>query len=173
MFRMTPATPRYDRHAETARAAALQALALLGTAPEREFDALVALAAELLGCSTALLNLVDNDRLFVKARTTPGAMTFDRATAFCDRTVVDDCLTVIDDTLCDERFRHSPLVTDVGVRFYAGAPLRVADPDGVRRADRRCAERCRRRTACRPRGGRHPDRRLAAAHRRRSGRRRR
>ena len=134
MFRMTPATPRYDRHAETARAAALQALALLGTAPEREFDALVALAAELLGCSTALLNLVDNDRLFVKARTTPGAMTFDRTTAFCDRTVVDDCLTVIDDTLCDERFRHSPLVTDVGVRFYAGAPLRVADPDGVRRA---------------------------------------
>ncbi|HWU74789.1 MAG TPA: GAF domain-containing protein, partial [Sphingomonas sp.] len=127
---MLPATVRYDRHAETARAAALQALALLGTAPEREFDALVALAAELLGCSTALLNLVDNDQLFVKARTTLGAMTFARGTAFCDRTVIDDQLTVIDDTLSDERFRDSPLVTDVGVRFYAGAPLRVADPDG-------------------------------------------
>ncbi len=123
-----------DRHGEAARAAALQALALLGTAPEREFDALVALAAELLGCSTALLNLVDNDRMFVKARTTPGAISFDRGTAFCDRTVIDDRLTVIDDTLSDERFRHSPLVTDVGVRFYAGAPLRVADPDGIRRA---------------------------------------
>ncbi|WP_341207931.1 diguanylate cyclase [uncultured Sphingomonas sp.] len=134
MTDMTPDLPCYDRPAETARAAALQALALLGTAPEREFDALVALAAELLGCSTALLNLVDNDRLFVKARTTPGAMTFARDTAFCDRTVVDDRMTVIDDTLDDERFRHSPLVTDVGVRFYAGAPLRVADPDGVRRA---------------------------------------
>ncbi|MEH3103271.1 MAG: diguanylate cyclase [Sphingomonas phyllosphaerae] len=131
---MIPATSCYDSSAEAARAAALQALALLGTASEREFDALVALAAELLGCSTALLNLVDNDRLFVKARTTPGPMAFARDTAFCDRTVADDRLTVIDDTLADERFRDSPLVTDAGVRFYAGAPLRVADPDGVRRA---------------------------------------
>ncbi|MEH3122332.1 MAG: diguanylate cyclase [Sphingomonas phyllosphaerae] len=131
---MTSKVSPFDRHAETARAAALQALALLGTAPEREFDALVALAAELLGCPTALLNLVDHDRLFVKARTTPGVMAFARDTAFCDRTVVDDRVTVIRDTMDDERFRDSPLVTDVGVRFYAGAPLRVADPDGVRRA---------------------------------------
>ena len=124
-------TSRYD---EEARAAALQALALLDTAPEREFDALVALAAELLGCPTALLNLVDHDRLFVKARTTPGAMVLERDGAFCDRTVTDDRVTVIDDTLADERFRSSPFVTDAGVRFYAGAPLHVPDPDGVRRA---------------------------------------
>ncbi|MDR6788362.1 diguanylate cyclase (GGDEF)-like protein [Sphingomonas sp. BE138] len=125
------ASRRYD---EEARAAALQALALLDTAPEQEFDALVALAAELLGCPTALLNLVDHDRLFVKARSTPGAMSFDRDSAFCDRTVVEDRLVVIDDTLADERFCKSRLVTDAGVRFYAGAPLHVPDPEGVRRA---------------------------------------
>ncbi|KQN92777.1 hypothetical protein ASE95_08985 [Sphingomonas sp. Leaf231] len=123
-----------DVHGEAARAAALEALALLGTEPEREFDALVALAAELLGCSTALLNLVGHDRVFVKARTVPGAAVFERETAFCDRTVVEDRLTVIDDTLADARFRESPLVTDAGIRFYAGAPLHVPDPDGVRRA---------------------------------------
>jgi diguanylate cyclase (GGDEF)-like protein len=131
---MTRTLPAYDRAVESARAAALQALALLGTEPEKEFDALVALAAELLGCPVALLNLVDEDRMFVKARTTPGAMSFERDSAFCNRTVIDDRLTVIDDTLADERFRESPLVTDAGVRFYAGAPLHVPDPDGVRRA---------------------------------------
>ncbi|WP_022687783.1 diguanylate cyclase domain-containing protein [Sphingomonas phyllosphaerae] len=131
---MTRTGTTYDRAVESGRAAALQALALLGTETEKEFDALVALAAELLGCPTALLNLVGEDRLFVKARTTPGAMSFERDTAFCDRTVVDDRMTVIDDTLADERFRESPFVIDAGVRFYAGAPLHVPDPDGIRRA---------------------------------------
>lgn len=114
--------------------AALQALALLGTEPEREFDALVALAADLLGCPLALLNLIDNDQLFVKARSSPGETSINRDGAFCDRTVTDDRVTVIDDTLADARFRDSALVVDHGIRFYAGAPLHVPDPEGVRRA---------------------------------------
>jgi len=52
---------------EARRVAALQALALLDSEPELEFDALVALAAEMLGCPNALLTLVDSNRLWIKA----------------------------------------------------------------------------------------------------------
>ena len=119
---------------EARRLAALQALALLDTEPEKEFDALVALAAGLLGCPTALLNLVDHDRIWIKARTTPGVREVERDIAFCTRTIATGGVTVIGDTLADEQFRDSPLVTEAGVRFYAGAALHVPDPDGVRRA---------------------------------------
>ncbi|KTT73477.1 diguanylate cyclase domain-containing protein [Sphingomonas endophytica] len=121
-------------HVEAQRLAALQALHLVDSAPEREFDALVALAAELLGCPTALLNLVDRDRVWVKARTSPGPAELPRDITFCARTVIDDRLTVIDDTLDDDRYHDTPLVCDAGVRFYAGAPLHVADSEGVRHA---------------------------------------
>lgn len=131
---MNASIPALPLHDEAQRLAALQALALLESAPEKEFDALVTLAADLLGCPTALLNLVDRDRVWVKARTSPGPAEMPRDTTFCDRTVVDDRLTVIDDTLDDERYRDTPLVSDAGVRFYAGAPLHVADTDGVRHA---------------------------------------
>lgn len=119
---------------ESDRLAALHALAMLDSDPEGEFDALVALASELLGCATAMLNLVDRDRVWIKASTTPGPREFPRDIAFCDTTITNDEMTVIDDTLADERFRDSVLVTETGVRFYAGAPVHVPDNNGVRRA---------------------------------------
>ena len=65
---MSSALPTADMFAdETRRLAALHALALLDSEPEREFDALVALAADMLSCPTAMLTLVDTDRLWIKA----------------------------------------------------------------------------------------------------------
>ncbi|MCI1141613.1 hypothetical protein MOP88_03445 [Sphingomonas sp. WKB10] len=64
-----PPQAAYD---EAGRLAALHALNLLDSEPEREFDAVVALAADLLGCPTALISLVDRDQIWVKAMNAPG-----------------------------------------------------------------------------------------------------
>ncbi|TCP30656.1 diguanylate cyclase [Sphingomonas sp. BK235] len=131
---MAPPSPSAGAD-ETARVAALNALALLDSEPEKEFDALVALAAQLLGCPTALLNLVDRDRLWIKASTAPnGTRQIARDITFCDRVVTERELVVIDDLTADPRFGTSPLVVEAGLRFYAGAPVNVLGSDGERHA---------------------------------------
>jgi diguanylate cyclase (GGDEF)-like protein len=116
---------------ETSRLAALHALALLDSEPEKEFDALVALAAELLGCPTALITLIDRNRLWIKASTTPGERELDRDIAFCDSTIRQHEPMIVDDLSHDARFHDNPLVT-AGARFYAGTAIHVADGEGIR-----------------------------------------
>lgn len=119
---------------EADRLAALHALALLDSEPEREFDALVALAAKLLDCPAALLNLIDRDRMWVKASTMPVARDVPRDLSICDRTIMSDRLVVIDDVSRDKRYGANPLIVRSAVRFYAGMPLFVPDSEGIRRA---------------------------------------
>lgn len=134
-LRAIPDTRPPDGGNEDSRLAALHALALLDTEPEAAFDALVALAAELLGCPTALLTLVDRDRQWVKARIGSDLTQTPRDIAFCDQTVRDDRLTVIADATADPRFNANRLVTGPpGIRFYAGTPIHVRGTGGTRHA---------------------------------------
>ncbi|MCI4654282.1 sensor domain-containing diguanylate cyclase [Sphingomonas aquatilis] len=123
-----PPQAAYD---EAGRLAALHALNLLDSEPEREFDAVVALAAELRGCPTALISLVDRERIWVKAMNAPGPNELGRNVAMCDRTVRQNELMVITDMTLDAHYRTSPVVTDAGNRFYAGVPIHVVDGQGV------------------------------------------
>ncbi len=130
MTHAAPASrPLYD---EAARIAALHALALLDSEPEKEYDALVALAAEMLGCPTALITLIDRKRLWIKASTTPGMSELDRDIAFCDRTIRQDTPMIVDDLTQDSRFHDNPLVAEGGMRFYAGTAICAHDANGVR-----------------------------------------
>ncbi len=124
--------PRVD---EARRLAALHALALLDSAPEREFDALVTLAAQMLNVPTALLTLIDRDRQWIKAAAGFEEREFPRSVAFCDHTIRGAEPMVVDDARHDARFADNPLVTrDGGVRFYAGAPIHAVDSEGERHA---------------------------------------
>ena len=119
---------------ETRRLAALHALDLLDTEPEAEFDALVALAAQLLDCPMALLTLVDRDRQWVKARAGEVEANVCRTDAICDHTIRDAAPLVVETLLVDPRFTGNPLVAAPGgLRFYAGAPIHAA-ADGKPRA---------------------------------------
>lgn len=118
---------------ERARLATLHALALLDSEPEKEFDALVALATQMLECPLAMLNLVDKDRLWVKAASAPSPREIRRDIAFCDQVIRGDRVCVLHDTATDPRFGGSPLVAE-GMRFYAGAPLHATDQNGQRHA---------------------------------------
>ncbi len=119
---------------EAARLAALRVLALMDAEPQQEFTALTALASRLIGCPTALINMVDRDRVWITAGDVPGPRELRRDVAFCDRTIRTDATVVIDDLTLDAEYAANPLVTEGGMRFYAGAPLHVEGDDGLRHA---------------------------------------
>jgi len=114
---------------EAARLASLRALGVLDTAPEPEFDALVAIAARLFGTPVSLISLVDAQRQWFKANLgLPGTSETPRDIAFCAHAILGDAPLVVPDAAADPRFRDNPLVTgEPGIRFYAGAPLTLAD----------------------------------------------
>ena len=125
-----PPSPSFD---DARRLAALHALALTGGGPSADFDAIVKLAADMLDCPVAMLNLIDRDRLLVKASHGIDLEELPRDQAFCDHTIRQGDPMVIDDLRDDPRFAGNPNVTPAdGARFYAGIAIHAVDPDGVR-----------------------------------------
>lgn len=114
---------------EAQRVAALRTLGILDTEPEAEFDELAELAAAVCGVSTSLVTLLDERRQFHKARV--GMLDLQelpRSVSFCEYTIQQDGVFLIEDATEDPRFEANPLVTGApGVRFYAGAPLVTSD----------------------------------------------
>lgn len=113
---------------EAERLAALNALDILDTPAEQAFDHLTELACAALGVASSAVSLIDHDRQWFKARS---GIPFDqtaRDIAFCDHAVAARALLVVPDAREEERFANNPLVTaDGGIRFYAGAPLILAN----------------------------------------------
>ena len=114
---------------EGLRLDSLEALGVLDSAPEREFDALAQAAALVCGVPIALISLVDADRQWFKANVgLPGVTEAPRAIAFCAHAILENGIFEVPDATRDPRFYDNELVTDdPGVRFYAGATLRLSD----------------------------------------------
>lgn len=114
---------------ESERLRALERLDVLDSAPEREFDALVATAALVCGVPISLVSLIDRDRQWFKASWgLPGVTETPRDVAFCAHAILGDGIFEVPDALADPRFADNPLVaTAPDIRFYAGAPLRLSD----------------------------------------------
>lgn len=117
---------------ETERLACLHELEVLDSAAEPVFDQLSALAARSCDAPVALISLIDAERQWFKSNIgMPGVCETPRAVAFCAHTIGSDELLVVEDATQDPRFADYPAVTGKpGVRFYAGAPLRM--PGGER-----------------------------------------
>lgn len=114
---------------ESGRLAALERLEILDTQPEREFDDLAILAAQVCATPLALISFVDRDREWFKSRVGITESSFPRMVAFCAHAIAGRDVFVVPDAAADPRFSTNPLVTrESGVRFYAGAPLLT--PDG-------------------------------------------
>lgn len=109
---------------ERDRLAAVRELGLLDTAPEERFDRVVRLAQQLFAVPTAYVSLVDRDRLFYKAQVGLDVSEAPRDTSFCRLTIEQGGTLVVEDAAADPRFAQNPwVVTDPGLRFYAGHPL--------------------------------------------------
>lgn len=113
---------------ELERCAALKGLGILDTDPDQNFDAAVELACSLFEVPIALIALIDEQREWFKASRGLGIKEAPRQWAFCNYTIQQDDLFVVEDAELDPRFSSNPLVTgEPGIRFYAGVPVGLND----------------------------------------------
>lgn len=116
---------------EDARLAALAEYDLENQNVPIDLDELVQLTARLFNVPIVLVSIVERDRQSFKASVGVDVCETGRDVSFCAHAIAlkrQDILIVPDATL-DPRFATNPLVTgELGIRFYAGVPLR--SPDG-------------------------------------------
>ncbi|THF71633.1 sensor domain-containing diguanylate cyclase [Deinococcus sp. Arct2-2] len=116
---------------EYARLLALAQYEILDTFPEEAFDRVTRLAAHLLKTPVAMVNFVDQHRLWGKAAVGVDPARMPRSEALCAWTILQDTPMVVENAHLDSRFCHNPLVTgDPHIHMYAGAPL--TSPSGHR-----------------------------------------
>lgn len=114
---------------ETERLAAVESYQLLDTLPERDFDNITSLAANICNVPIALINLIDAKRNFLKSHYGLPYNQTERDGSFCSYAITEEKeIFIIDDARLDDRFKDHPLVTNKEVVFYAGVPL--INPDG-------------------------------------------
>jgi PAS domain S-box-containing protein len=109
---------------EAARLEALKQYEILDTAAESAFDDLACLASYICGTPIALINLIDANRQWFKAKVGLDASELPRDIGFCPRVIQQSDILIIPDTLADQKSRENLVVSqNPFVRFYAGAPL--------------------------------------------------
>ena len=104
----------------------LRQLQLLDTAPETVFDRFTKLASSICGTPISLITLLDEDgdRQFHKSRYGFKAKEIPLDQSFCYHACSSGTpIMIVENATLDLRFRDNPLVTEEGVRFYAGVPL--------------------------------------------------
>ena len=114
---------------ETARLARLRSLGILDTLPQQAYDDISALAMAICKTPMAYIGFIDADREWLKARNGLDVVEAPRDITLCAHAILEpDRVMVVEDTLQDPRFADNPLVTgDMGLRFYAGAPIVTSD----------------------------------------------
>ena len=108
---------------ETSRLGALRSYRVLDTSPDERFDDLARLATYVCGTPIGLVGLIDANRQWFKSRIGWDWSEIPREVSFCTHTILQADLVIVSDTLNNNRFARSHLVTQAGVRFYAGVPL--------------------------------------------------
>ena len=113
---------------EGARAAAITEHDLASLHDDAALKQITDFAAALCGTPTALVSIVEETCQTFLARTGFDATESARETSFCAHAMLQDGVMVVPDATRDPRFADNPLVTgEMGLRFYAGAPLIRAD----------------------------------------------
>jgi len=114
---------------EEYRLAAVRRYDILDTPPDGAFDRIAALAGRLLQVPIGMVNIVDSDRVWVKAaHGLPDRPELGAEPGLCVSVVTRDGPYLVTDAAVDPRTREHPLVTGhEQIRFYAAAPLITAD----------------------------------------------
>lgn len=109
---------------EAQRLAAVRSYNLLDTLPERDFDNITALTANICEVPISLVTLLDADRNFLKSHYGLHFNETPRNTSFCGHAILEESsIFIVEDARKDPRFSDNPLVTDMNAIFYAGVRL--------------------------------------------------
>jgi formate hydrogenlyase transcriptional activator len=112
---------------EAERLNALRRYQILDTPPEPAFDRIAEMAASLFQVPMAIVSLVDENRVWFKSRLGIEADHCARDAGLCASAIASPGIYHLRDAAHDERAASRPLVTALGIRFYAAAPLRTHD----------------------------------------------
>ncbi|MDJ1497132.1 GAF domain-containing sensor histidine kinase [Cytophagaceae bacterium DM2B3-1] len=109
---------------EAKRLQALFSYHILDTPAEKDFDDIVCLASQICQTPISLISLLDQERLWAKAKIGVEASEIPREITFCTSAITQNNLFIIGNTLEDNQYCENPLVVgDPHIRFYAGMPL--------------------------------------------------
>lgn len=109
---------------EAKRLLATRATGLLDTPAHAHYDRIVRMAALLTDMPIALVSLLDENRQWFKSRIGLSVTETPRSWAFCNYTILENRIMIVEDATKDARFARNPLVTgNETIRFYAGVPL--------------------------------------------------
>ena len=114
---------------ENERLQALHRYDVLDTQPEKDFNDLTRVAAQVCGTPMAAITFVDERRQWFKSRVGLPFNETPRHISFCSHAILERDLFLVPDASTDERFHDNPLVIESPhLRFFAGMPLQ--SPDG-------------------------------------------
>lgn len=122
----SPLGPQEGRRLRT-----LEHYDVLDAPPTEALDRVTRLATTLFDVPVALVNVIDRQHQHCVSAQGWALDRTAREVSFCNYTIRQDGVMVVEDTRDDERFADHPLVTgEPHIRFYAGAPLTA--PNGYR-----------------------------------------
>lgn len=123
--RMDPKTLPYPVALnEQQRLVALERSGLMDSAPGEGFDRIAWLTAKALDAPVALVTLLTSTRQLFKARIGLDMTETPRSSAFCNHTIVQRGVFMVEDLSLDPLFATNPAVAgEPNFRFYAGAPI--------------------------------------------------
>lgn len=113
---------------ETLRLRVVGRYEILDTPPDGAFDRITRLAARIFNVPIATITIVDKDRIWFKSKHGITADEIAREPGLCASAVLDYEPWIVNDAATDPRTLENELVRgELGLRFYAGVPLRTAD----------------------------------------------
>ncbi|MEV6598851.1 GAF domain-containing protein [Actinoplanes sp. NPDC051346] len=114
---------------DPARLAAVRRYEILDAPTDGQFDTIAAAAAAVCGTPIATVSIVDADRVwFAATRGLDGVAQVGTEPGLCASAFCADGPYVVNDAVADPRTLDHPLVRgELGLRFYAAAPIVTAD----------------------------------------------
>ncbi|GLE10085.1 hypothetical protein PINS_up022080 [Pythium insidiosum] len=111
------------------RVEAVRRLDVRASGPSEELNIICDLAVKELQCFASMITIVEEHETFIASCTVPGftGTAFSRAKSFCCHTVMDSRPNIVANVRGDVRFHPIPPVQRLGVSYYCGFPLLMAD----------------------------------------------
>ncbi len=114
---------------EKERVKALYSYQMMDTDAEKHYDSITYLASYICKTSMSAINLIDENRAWIKSKFGYTGSETPKDLSFCKYTISTEDVLEIPDTMLDDRVKNNPFVDcQNGVRYYAGAPL--INPEG-------------------------------------------